>query len=130
MARKRRVITEEEPIVAITMPADGEYEKAVKRLATMQKTVTSASGDMGEFVNKLCESKDFDKRALGIVRRLQSLPNEKFRITWKQIVHAAAELGFDERADEQPELFDVDDDTTTNVRRMRAPRQVEEEAVA
>jgi hypothetical protein len=129
MARKRRVITEEEPIVAITIPAAGEIEKAVKRLATMQKTVQSASGDMGEFVNKICEDKEFDKRALGIARRLHAMPDEKFRITWKHMLAYAEALGFDERADAQVDMFDVDD-TTTNVRRMRAPRQVEEEAVA
>lgn len=131
---KRKKITEDEPqTTELALPSDDEVVKTVKRLAAMQKSVTSASGDMGDYVNKQCEQKDFDKRALGMARRLHSMPDEKFRITWPHLKAYAEALGFDERAEAQPEMFEEDAKpngagAAENVRQFRPGRQLDANA--
>ena len=129
MPRKK---AEEQPTEQIEMelviPADTDVCTAVKKLASMHKTVRSATGDMGEYVNKICDDKDFDKRALSIVRRLDAMPVEKFRITWPHILAYAKALGFEERAtapvaEEQAATESPPD--PENVRQFRPPRQIE-----
>lgn len=105
MARKKTP----EPVqqeLELAMPTASLVVKAVSRLEKLNKSVRSASGDMGEYVNKLVEDESFDKRALSIIRRLHSMPDEKFAITWPHVLHYAEALGFDTRASKQQEMFE------------------------
>lgn len=93
----------------LRVPTDNEIRNAVKRLDGMAKGIAESTGDMGSYVNKLADDKHFDKRALGIVRRLHKMSDERFAITWPHLLKYAEALGFDGRADKQGEMYAEDE---------------------
>lgn len=89
----------------IPMPSDEDVVAAIKKLKNMQADVQSASGERGEYIGgTLVEKKHFNKKALGIVRGIDAIPERNFGIVWKHVMKMAKALGFDDRADAQGEL--------------------------
>jgi len=101
--------------------------------------------DDEEKVNRLCDKKHFDKKALAVIRSLEAMTDERFAITWPHIKKYADALDFDKRATQQHEMFEKQEvekkaeaekagaekgGDKDNVRQLRPARQVESPAVA
>lgn len=86
-------------------PAADHVVKSVRKLESMAKNVQSASGEMGEFVNKLVENHHYDKKALGIVRNLAKMPDERLAITLPHLLKYIDDLKLGERANAQASLI-------------------------
>lgn len=95
-----------EPVIKMTFPNEAEIVGAVERLAKLKKSAQSASGMIGEHVESLVSKKNFDKKALGIVRGLAAMPEERFAITWSHILRYAKALKFEEMANQEPTMFE------------------------
>lgn len=86
-------------------PAADHVVKAVRKLKSMAGNVQTASGEMGEYVNSLVEKHNYDKKALGMVRQLERMPDERLAITLPHLLKYIDDLKLGERAEQQGSLI-------------------------
>lgn len=86
-------------------PAADHVVKAVRRLKSMAGNVQTAAGEMGEYVNSLVEKHHYDKKALGLVRQLERMPDERLAITLPHLLKYIDDLGLGARAEQQGSLI-------------------------
>jgi hypothetical protein len=86
-------------------PAEAEVVALVRRLKTQQKVAQEKAGEMGEMVAKAVETKHFDRKALSIVRGLESMSDNKLQTTLPHLLMYIDALGLTERAKRQGQLL-------------------------
>jgi hypothetical protein len=78
----------------------------VRRLKSASKVAQEKAGEMGEMIAKACETKHFDRKALSIVRGLESMSDNKLQVTLPHLLMYIDALGLSERASNQGQLID------------------------
>jgi hypothetical protein len=77
----------------------------VRRLKAAQKVAQEKAGEMGEMVAKAVEAKHFDRKALSIVRGLESMSDNKLQVTLPHLMMYIDALGLSQRAERQGQLI-------------------------
>lgn len=100
-------------------PAEADVVSLVRRLKSASKVAQEKAGEMGEMIAKACETKHFDRKALSIVRGLESMSDNKLQVTLPHLLMYIDALGLSQRASNQGQLIadapttggaDMDDD--------------------
>lgn len=85
-------------------PQDAQVITLVRRLKVAQKEASEAAGSMGEMIAKACETQHFDRKALSIVRGLDSMSPRKLSTTLPHLLMYIDALELGKRAAEQGQL--------------------------
>jgi hypothetical protein len=86
-------------------PQDAQVIALVRRLKVSQKEASEAAGKMGEMIAKACETQHFDRKALSIVRGLDSMSPRKLSTTLPHLLMYIDALELGKRAAEQGQLI-------------------------
>jgi len=93
-------------------PGEQEVVNLVRRLKAQAKVAQETSGVMGEMVAKAVETKHFDRKALSIVRSLESMSDNKLQVTLPHLMMYIDALKLNDRAQAQGQL--IPDRTAAN----------------
>ncbi len=87
------------------MPPTTTIKSLRAERAKALKTSRNATSTYGQQVSEAVEKKHVDKKALGIALSLDDMPDEKLAITLPHLLRYIDDLGLEQRATKQAELF-------------------------
>lgn len=94
------------PSETMLMPTSKEVVNLARRCATAKKESQEISGTIGEAIAKAVESKHLDRKAFSIARQLAAMSDKKLSVTYYHLLRYMDDLGLQERADKQGEMFE------------------------
>lgn len=99
------------------------WEDLAKTKRETTKRAQSQTGQFGAAVKDAVETKHIDRKALGIVLKLDSLDDETLHVTMFHLIDGCKKLGILKRAMAQEEMFDEDKIDAEALETVKEPKK-------
>lgn len=107
----------------LIFPTKSTWEELAKTKRETSKRARSQTGMFGQEVKAAVETKHVDRKALGIVLKLESMDDETLHVVVFHMIDGMKKLGILERAMAQEEMFESDRIDAKALDGVKAPKK-------